>query len=282
MRPDMRHVVRNLARGGSFYRNRGTAMKVDLRGVSISSLDEDDLDFGLNRMPMSIYNLRCGTSYGVKSVGLRTAPLRRFLRSQVGQSWNMVHAMFRRQFDYRSPKNIAVINSFEGMVEANCFVGANGVIYTRWWGYLTEPSGFYVDPTTGLLCENTKTSDKQRDPRGQRFKRRQEVRELLKSAGLSSLPVESVRMVDSTTVLYNKDGIWFIYYLKPYTSEDKIEVDRFVEITDDEGLTQSVWRKFWIPYSPEPGRLSVRVVALHQMCKKLLKKYRHFIAGNPY
>lgn len=287
MRRDMRHVVRDMARGGSFFQNYGTAMKVDPRGVSEETLEElDEMDFGPKRIPMSMRSPLCGTPYGSKSTGFRSGVLRNFLRSKLGQPWNKVYATFRRQFDHRSPKNLEIIHYFNRSVEKDAFVGQDGKVYVTNFGWTKLVQDFYVHPTTGVLCYAPWRTHKIRDRFNQRHKNRQKMVQVLKSAGISIAynEVKNFRLVDENTVLEDRDGIWFIYLLTPFTSADKIEKRlRFKVVQDPESEKfHFEYRSVSVPYSPEPNRPSLRVVSVHQMNKKLLRKYAGIIAGNPY
>ncbi len=286
MRRDMRHVVREMARGNSFLRNFGTAMRVNPRGISEGTLEDfDEMDFGPKRMPMSMRNPLCGTGYGCKSTGFRSRVLRNFLRSQVGQPWDKVYAAFRRQFDHRSSQNLEIIDYFNRKVEKNAFVGADGQIYVTKYGSTDLVQDFYVHPETGLLCHKQWRTDKVRDRFGVRQKNRQETLRVLKSAGIPAgyNDTRRFRLVDRNTVLENRDEIWFIYRLTPFTSSDKIESWRTVPVKDPEtNKVRYEQRLFWVPYSPASNRPSLRVVSVHQMNKKLLRKYASVIAGNPF
>lgn len=83
-------------------------------------------------------------------------PLRRFLRSHVGQPWDGVYSKICRQLDTRTVTGRHVLSHLWQYVERHVEL-IDGVPYRR-AGYggslhsLERRDQFYVDPETGLLC----------------------------------------------------------------------------------------------------------------------------------
>jgi hypothetical protein len=84
-------------------------------------------------------------------------PLRRWLRSQVGQPWNVIYSRLCRQLDTRTLLGQHILSHVWDDVERHVTL-IDGVLYCHpeWGGFrpLENPyrDRFYVHPETGLLC----------------------------------------------------------------------------------------------------------------------------------
>ncbi|MES3004817.1 MAG: hypothetical protein V4690_01740 [Patescibacteria group bacterium] len=172
--------------------------------------------------------------------------------------------------------DLTLIKDFDGMVEKNCFIGDDGKIYSvSQFGTVSRVvSGPYVHPETMTLCYMQKSREVSRDRFGLRAEHERQLKQFLKSADLGHLLPENVRLVNTNTLLEKRERFWFIYALTPYTRKDKIRV--WVEIEKDKHVQKQVL------YKPMLGRPSIRVLSIHQMSKRLMKKYNTQIAGNPF
>ena len=143
-----------------------------------------------------------------KHFGENLAPLRRWLRSQVGQPWDLVYGeaceVIRPDSTVRNHIKVHLLE----MVERHTFIKDGRVwCYTRgWWHSREIPveelggrwSPFYVHPQTRRLCEV---------PAGQREPSWRD-RDAAKRA-------ETCRWLDDTTALLKLRGCWFECEMQP-------------------------------------------------------------------
>ena len=100
-------------------------------------------------------------------------PLRRFLRSHVGQPWNDVYSKLCQQLDSNTMAGQHVLSHVWDYVERHVEL-IDGVPYSK--PYWISPyrldshyrDKFYVHPETGILCASAKTPRKQRRNQPQR------------------------------------------------------------------------------------------------------------------
>lgn len=111
-------------------------------------------------------------------------PIRRFLFSRLGQSWDQVHSELSQEFDRRTYSGNLFWKHGLWDLEENCWIGAEtGKIYD---GHDMEVSGFYVHPFTGILSFTPGSPRPEKDPK----------------------PI--VRIVIDDRYSYEKiDGIWY-------------------------------------------------------------------------
>ena len=94
-------------------------------------------------------------------------PLRRFLRSHVGQPWNQVYSKLCRKLDTKTMAGQHVLGHLWDYVERHVEI-IDGIPHKQpYWlrGYPLEHhhrDRFYVHPDTGLLCAVTKVPRKQK------------------------------------------------------------------------------------------------------------------------
>ncbi|MBE9137681.1 hypothetical protein IQ254_10720 [Nodosilinea sp. LEGE 07088] len=100
-------------------------------------------------------------------------PLRRWLRSQVGQPWNAVYSKLCRRLDTSTLAGQHILSHVWDYVERYVEM-IDGVLYCKpeWGGFKPLESHyrdrFYVHPETGLLCVVQKVPRKQKDRKQER------------------------------------------------------------------------------------------------------------------
>jgi hypothetical protein len=131
------------------------------------------------------------------------APLRRFLESQAGRSWDSIFSEICRTIDGRSTVKQHIRQHIEDFVVIKTQMVNGEVVGPRWhWGSETAPLAelrqtLYVDPRNGCLLRNT-ARDLER--RRQREAAARRVREAY--AGR--------RVLDAVRQLHKIDGVWFL------------------------------------------------------------------------
>jgi hypothetical protein len=90
-------------------------------------------------------------------------PLSRFLRSNLGRSWDEVYSELCAEIDNRGITGFQILYLLKDLVPARCYFGADGAIYGQW--HAQRVQGFYVHPSTGLLCEAPRESQRERKRR---------------------------------------------------------------------------------------------------------------------
>lgn len=141
MREDFAKVITDQPRGRSDRRNQKTRMRLRTWDPELDEYSG----------PLRISGKARFTQ---KSAGNgRLQPLKRFLRSQIGQPWNRIWSDARHLFDARSRTQHLFLELLRREVERNCFVGEDGMIYEGrlFDGRHPKVSGFYVHPATGTL-----------------------------------------------------------------------------------------------------------------------------------
>jgi hypothetical protein len=150
MRDDMAKVVTERPRRGHAEKSKKTT------GRAIRRYDpEVDYDEPV-RLPISR-----GRQYGwnAKEFSDLINPLKRYLRSSVGRPWNKVHSELSEKLDRRSVSGSHIWDHVMGEIETQCDIAPDGLAYTR--NRRFRPAdwpivGLYVDPTTGLIREQTR------------------------------------------------------------------------------------------------------------------------------
>ena len=154
MRPDMHKVIVERPRRGSsgpFRQGRGTKN---------ARLDDLPSKQGLRRRYL-------GTE--LRSLNENLAPLKRFLRKQVGRPWNKVYSEISARLRATSAVQQHVRDHVWGYVERHARIGKDGLVYgsprfLRWGKVPLQPGDLYVHPTTGLLM----AVKRRRKPTGRR------------------------------------------------------------------------------------------------------------------
>ncbi|MEH2347551.1 MAG: hypothetical protein V7K55_06020 [Nostoc sp.] len=94
-------------------------------------------------------------------------PLRRFLRSQVGQPWNEVYSQLCQRLDPNTMAGQHVIGHVWDYVERHVEIIDGGFYSKPYQGYgmqlnTNHRDRFYIHPETGILCAVEKVSRKQK------------------------------------------------------------------------------------------------------------------------
>jgi len=138
-------------------------------------------------------------------------PLQKFLRSNVGRPWDVVHSEMSKHLDKRKTTGRHVFEHVETEVTVNCYE-ENGLVYgyNSWGGRPQPVSGLYVHPRTGLLRSAERRYRKER-----------------------SEPKERTRIRISPQNHYiRQDGVWYIAELKNYkrfVAPDEVNKPTFVD-----------------------------------------------------
>ncbi len=145
MRDDMAKVVTERPRRGHGLPSKKTA------GPRIRRVDpEKDCDEP-TRLPMA---RRRQYGYEAKEFSDLINPLKRFLRSCVGQPWAKVHSELAQKLDRRSVAGAHIWGHVMGLIETDCHIGPDRLAYSnrpqevRW---NVPVRGLYVHPKTGLV-----------------------------------------------------------------------------------------------------------------------------------
>jgi len=143
MRDDMAKVVTERPRRGHGNASKKTA------GRRIRSYDPDHEYDEPNRLPVAR-----GRQYGYDSKEFSDLlnPLKRYLRSCIGQPWNKVHSELSRKLDRRSLNGSHIWDHVMWEIETDCYIGEDRLAYSS---RLSEwpVNGLYVHPKTGLIRE---------------------------------------------------------------------------------------------------------------------------------
>ena len=152
MRSDMSKVVTERPRYGHANRSKKT-------GLHIRRWNRDDYFDGKDGLdgPKRLKSSR-REQYGwdAKEFSDRLGPLKRFLQSRVGKSWNRVYGELSRTLSKRNLTGQHIWEHVRLEVEVHCFIGEDGKVYRKeaHFGKNTEVyKGLYVHPTMGVLCE---------------------------------------------------------------------------------------------------------------------------------
>ncbi len=138
---------------------------------------------------------------GTRRHGAYRFPMTKFLFSRIGQLWDEVHSELSSEFDRRTYAGYAFWRNFgrwHSDVATKCWIGAEtGTIYNSGNGYSidTPVEGFYVDPSSGMLCYQKREIDPKKKPK----------------------PIVKIR-IDDYNGFEKIEGIWFRlkYRLNPY------------------------------------------------------------------
>jgi hypothetical protein len=155
MRKDMSKVLRERPRQGGVgkemaRKNRHQAKAACQKAATDDSVDVENLDFrGMKKVHTS-------TPYSwdnKKNKSFNSAPLRRWIRSQVGRKWNDIYSEMCQSLNMDIPENR---HAHEWMVEMNTYLEGNRVMVAGIPPHELSPSWssydeFYIDPKDGTL-----------------------------------------------------------------------------------------------------------------------------------
>ena len=152
-----------------------------------------------------------------KYFGENLAPLRRWLRAQVGRPWDWVYSEACSVIKPDSTvRNHIKVHLLE-MVERHTFL-KNGEVWCfrhPLWNTSEVPvaelgggwAPFYVHPRSGILCE---AQSRRRQPSW--FERQ------------SGKLIDTCRWLDSATALLNLNGCWFKGIMSPFPTDDAAKI----------------------------------------------------------
>ena len=154
-------------------------------------------------------------AYASKYSGDRLAPLRRYVRAQVGRKWDDVYADIRAQIDTRHTVKMHILEHLYQFVETKVRVQEDGrLLFVRNWGGESEWSGCetYVDPRDGRLHPVPRENN-----RRYRFRRRKKA-------------APKDRIVISNHKEFRKiDGLWYAVRFAR-TTAPKLGLDLFYDV----------------------------------------------------
>lgn len=150
MRDDMHKVVVERERHGSTRKSR----KWGRRLAHVSDADYDD-------QPKFVSSAR-GRQYSSAQKHFTDVlgPLEGLLRSNLGRPWDKVFSELRQGLDVRKVTGRHIFDHLELMVETDCWIGPDRNVYAYPRGHRVY--GFYVNPTSGLLCFVQRPSARER------------------------------------------------------------------------------------------------------------------------
>jgi hypothetical protein len=149
------------------------------------------------RLPLEDWHRRAGIRRpwrDRKGLNENLAPLRRYLRSQVGRPWDDVYGEVCQRIDRGSAVQLHIWQHLTQFVCTNPYVISGDVTH----GWPRGGGGFYVDPRTGLLRENREYSCRKRRRRRDRA-----------GEDPDRIPV------DATREYRRIDGIWYEVRFEP-------------------------------------------------------------------
>lgn len=142
MRQDMHKVIVERERRGGRGRARG--------GLGEKNAGIDDL-------PTKQGIRKRHQRSGLRELNENLAPLKRYLRKQVGRPWNKVYSEIAANLRTTSAVQQHVRHHLWDFVEQHPTIGPRGVVYGQpGWGVSQllklRPGDMYIHPTTGLLA----------------------------------------------------------------------------------------------------------------------------------
>ncbi len=144
MRKDMAKVVTEKPRYGHANRSKKTGLRIRRYN------NEDNLDNQPKRISSSRHRQH---GWLGKEFSDRLGPLKRFLRSRVGQHWDKVYSELSQSLDKRSLTGLHIWDHVWIEVERDCVI-ENGKVFRKeaHFGRRREIKGLYIHPKTGVLC----------------------------------------------------------------------------------------------------------------------------------
>ncbi len=108
---------------------------------------------------LSPYRIKSRNKYKTKFLSDHLGPLRRFLRSKVGQPWNQIYSSLCQRLDSNTVTGQHVLHHLWDYVERHVELIDGIPYYKSGWGdcgqrplYSGWRNNFYVHPETGILC----------------------------------------------------------------------------------------------------------------------------------
>jgi hypothetical protein len=143
MRSDMQKIIVERPRHGSWQKNHKSGARVQAAHAQMAMQWGEDFDSGPSR---------ASSARRDKWLNENLAPLKRYLRSQLGRPWDKVFSEIRKNLDTRSALGLHVMQHLGEFVAVQTTMTGN-VVYARRWCYgpIEPVEGLYVHPVTGLL-----------------------------------------------------------------------------------------------------------------------------------
>jgi hypothetical protein len=170
--------------------------------------------------------LRARAGYGYRSLNENLAPLRRYLRAQVGRPWDKVFSEICAKIDRRNTVQQHIHQHIHDFISIDaCFRDGQLVDLANRWTFLPSGSGIYqelyVDPRTGLIRLN---KDYESWHRGATKRRQREQGEIAARR----------RTLNERTFLLLLDDVWFRVQV------DVLPNNRYIEKVIDGGTRRCV------------------------------------------
>lgn len=147
MRPDMSKVVTERPRFGHANKSKKTGKRLSKDEI----VNEEDLDLGPSKLSSS---RRRQLGWGAKEFSDLINPLKRFLESKVGQSWNKIYSELSTHLDKRSLSGQHIWTHVFQFVERNVYIKDGKPYYKihpSRYGPHEVTKSLYVHPVTGIL-----------------------------------------------------------------------------------------------------------------------------------
>jgi hypothetical protein len=162
--------------------------------------------------PMRL-GMRAG--YGYRSLNENLAPLRRYLRAQLGRPWNKVFSEICAGIDRRNTVQQHIHQHIRDFIAIDVEVCEGRLVdLADRWRFLRRDSGLaqelYVDPRSGLIHLNRHYRAWRRDAAAHRERETVEV-------------ASRRRVVDETTLLLLLEGIWYRVEVEGLPTERVVE-----------------------------------------------------------
>jgi len=137
MRSDMHKVIVERPRMlRSKWKNRKTALRLSPSQRAQAITDAEDYDSG---------HTRASSARHEKHLNENLAPLKRYLRAQVGRPWDKVYSEICRTIDTRSAIGLHVLQHVEDFIAVDTYI-ENGQVLERNRRWFMRARGLYVHP----------------------------------------------------------------------------------------------------------------------------------------
>lgn len=226
MRSDMAKVVTERSRVRSAARSRKFAVR--LRHAEVEMARDDEGDVTPTRARRIEPRLRAGfvpwsrlRNRACKEFTDVLAPLRGYLRKQVGRPWDRVWSELCATLDRRSLTGLHIFQHIEWEVDTKCWLNARGeVMESRRFYSSNAPSrpveGLYVHPRTGLLCAAPR---RRRARCGDAWMRQREMR-----LRYPDVTIDEHMKSWQDNLLVRVNGAWFLREYVTHQPDDLIDV----------------------------------------------------------
>lgn len=205
-----------------------------------------------------------------KSQNRNYAVIKRWLRAQVGRSWDDVYGDISRQAPFRTFAGNELREYVVRQVELNAFVEEDGRVMAQNYGGYYEVTGLYVHPSTKVLSFHS--TNTYRTNRRVRDKAHQDAEKNRR------------RVLSATVQLHKLEGQWFEVTLAPLTPPKTIQVkftysDGHYEVMDPSSICFDIvlhrpYRYLYAYLLKETyGDSALYAVAKRQLSSKEMKAY---------